>query len=230
MNRFTTNGGDSVQTLAQWQTSTGQDQHSLVATPSQLFVNPAGGDYPPLRHEPGGRCRHVAVRPGGRFRRHRPPQRQRRRYRRRRARRRHATASSAAPTNQRRPTSLLSDAASKRTAPPGPSSARCRPSIPTRATRTRSPWSITPAADSRISGNQLVVDSGSLLNYEAATSHTIVVRATDGGGLSVDKIDRGQRAERQRAGQLRRAARHAAAVVRSLSRSGLRKRRRPQPT
>lgn len=45
MNRFTTNGGDSVMTLAQWQTATGQDQHSIVATPQQLFVDAAGGDY-----------------------------------------------------------------------------------------------------------------------------------------------------------------------------------------
>ncbi|MBC7855303.1 MAG: right-handed parallel beta-helix repeat-containing protein [Pirellulaceae bacterium] len=45
MNRFTTNGGDSIQTLAQWRTSTGQDQHSLLATPSQLFVDTAGNNY-----------------------------------------------------------------------------------------------------------------------------------------------------------------------------------------
>ena len=38
-----------------------------------------------------------------------------------------------------------------------------------------------------LSGNQIVVASGASLNYEAATSHTIVVRATDGGGLSFDK-------------------------------------------
>ena len=42
MNRFTTDGGDSVQTLAQWRASSGHDSHSLVAAPSQLFVNPAG--------------------------------------------------------------------------------------------------------------------------------------------------------------------------------------------
>jgi hypothetical protein len=38
-----------------------------------------------------------------------------------------------------------------------------------------------------LSGNNVVVANGSLLNYEAATSHQIVVRATDGGGLSVEK-------------------------------------------
>jgi hypothetical protein len=41
MNRLTSNGGSSIQTLAQWRTSTGQDTQSLVATASQFFVNPA---------------------------------------------------------------------------------------------------------------------------------------------------------------------------------------------
>src|SRR5262245_23000691 len=39
INRFTTDDGDTVQSLAQWRSATGQDVHSLVATPSQLFVN-----------------------------------------------------------------------------------------------------------------------------------------------------------------------------------------------
>ena len=38
-----------------------------------------------------------------------------------------------------------------------------------------------------ISGNKLVVASGASLDYETATSHTIVVRATDSGGLTLDK-------------------------------------------
>lgn len=45
MNRFTTNGGESVLSLAQWQAATGQDQHSVVATPAQIFVNPAAADF-----------------------------------------------------------------------------------------------------------------------------------------------------------------------------------------
>ena len=45
ISRFTTDGGDSVKTLAQWQTATGQDAHSLVANAAALFVNPAAGDY-----------------------------------------------------------------------------------------------------------------------------------------------------------------------------------------
>src|SRR4029434_4793836 len=38
-----------------------------------------------------------------------------------------------------------------------------------------------------ISGNKVVVASGAPLNYEAATSHTIIVRATDSGGRTFDK-------------------------------------------
>lgn len=43
--RFTTNEGDTVQTLAQWRASTGQDAHSVVATPAQVFASVAGNDY-----------------------------------------------------------------------------------------------------------------------------------------------------------------------------------------
>lgn len=43
--RFTTNGGDSVLSLAQWQAATGQDAHSFTATPAQLFENWNAGDY-----------------------------------------------------------------------------------------------------------------------------------------------------------------------------------------
>jgi hypothetical protein len=45
MSRFTTNDGDSVQTLAQWRTSTGNDIHSIIATPAQLFANASADDY-----------------------------------------------------------------------------------------------------------------------------------------------------------------------------------------
>jgi parallel beta-helix repeat protein len=54
MNRLTTDGGDTIQTLAQWRVSTGQDTHSLVATAAQLFVNPVAvnGDYHLLATSP----------------------------------------------------------------------------------------------------------------------------------------------------------------------------------
>jgi hypothetical protein len=45
MNRFSTDEGDTILTLAQWRTQTGQDQHSFIAVPANLFVNPAGNDY-----------------------------------------------------------------------------------------------------------------------------------------------------------------------------------------
>jgi parallel beta-helix repeat protein len=43
--RYSIDGGNSVLTLAQWRTQTGQDANSLVATQAQLFLNPAGADY-----------------------------------------------------------------------------------------------------------------------------------------------------------------------------------------
>jgi parallel beta-helix repeat protein len=45
VSRFTTDDGDSVQTLAQWQAATGNDAHSKVGAAAALFVNPATGDY-----------------------------------------------------------------------------------------------------------------------------------------------------------------------------------------
>ena len=43
--RFTTNDGDTVLTLAQWRAATGQESHSIASSPDVLFVNPAAGDY-----------------------------------------------------------------------------------------------------------------------------------------------------------------------------------------
>jgi CARDB/Right handed beta helix region len=43
--RFTTNGGNSVLTLAAWRQATGQDLHSFATTPAALFVDTAAGDY-----------------------------------------------------------------------------------------------------------------------------------------------------------------------------------------
>jgi hypothetical protein len=50
MDRFSTDGGGTRLTLAQWRTATGQDAHSIVATPAALFVDPAASDY---RLKPG---------------------------------------------------------------------------------------------------------------------------------------------------------------------------------
>ncbi len=45
MNRMTPDDASSLLTLADWRLATKLDAHSIVATPDQLFVNPAGGDY-----------------------------------------------------------------------------------------------------------------------------------------------------------------------------------------
>jgi hypothetical protein len=37
--------GDTIKTLPQWRAATGQDMHSLIATPDQLFVNAGANDY-----------------------------------------------------------------------------------------------------------------------------------------------------------------------------------------
>ena len=50
MDRMSTDGGDSRITLAEWQTL-GHGAHSFIATPDQLFVDPAGGDF---HLSPGG--------------------------------------------------------------------------------------------------------------------------------------------------------------------------------
>jgi len=45
MDRFSMDGGDTRVTLAAWRSASGQDSHSIVATPAMLFANFAGNDY-----------------------------------------------------------------------------------------------------------------------------------------------------------------------------------------
>jgi parallel beta-helix repeat protein len=45
MSRFTTDDGNSVQSLSQWRSRTGQDRHSIAARPTRLFVDFGGHDY-----------------------------------------------------------------------------------------------------------------------------------------------------------------------------------------
>ncbi|MFI5163960.1 MAG: right-handed parallel beta-helix repeat-containing protein [Bacteroidia bacterium] len=45
INRFSADGQNTTITLANWQSQTGQDQHSFVVTNTELFVNGAGNDY-----------------------------------------------------------------------------------------------------------------------------------------------------------------------------------------
>jgi parallel beta-helix repeat protein len=44
-NVFTANDGASTLTLANWRTTTGQDMNSIVASPTDLYVDPAAGDF-----------------------------------------------------------------------------------------------------------------------------------------------------------------------------------------
>jgi parallel beta-helix repeat protein len=45
MDRFSADGGGTRLTLAQWRAATGQDAHSIIAAPADLFVDPAASDY-----------------------------------------------------------------------------------------------------------------------------------------------------------------------------------------
>jgi parallel beta-helix repeat protein len=45
MDRLSPDDDNTVMKLTEWQSSTGQDAHSLVATPDQLFANASGSDY-----------------------------------------------------------------------------------------------------------------------------------------------------------------------------------------
>jgi hypothetical protein len=45
MERFTTDGGNSVLSLAQWRSTTGQDMASFTSDPATLFVAPGGANY-----------------------------------------------------------------------------------------------------------------------------------------------------------------------------------------
>ncbi|MHC4708427.1 MAG: right-handed parallel beta-helix repeat-containing protein [Planctomycetota bacterium] len=52
VNRFSGDGGDTIMSLAQWQ-ALGYDMHSIIATPEQLFVDPADGDFHLSANSPG---------------------------------------------------------------------------------------------------------------------------------------------------------------------------------
>ena len=43
--RFSADGGATVQTLAQWQAATGQDAHSVIGTVASTFVSPGANNY-----------------------------------------------------------------------------------------------------------------------------------------------------------------------------------------
>ena len=49
---FQSDDTGDTETLAQWQSQTGQDKNSLAATPAQLFVNPSGSNFQELSTSP----------------------------------------------------------------------------------------------------------------------------------------------------------------------------------
>lgn len=185
MNRFTTNGGSSVQTLAQWQASSGQDVHSIVATPAQLFVNPAAFDFhlsatslaidagttqfaPATDFEgharPAGSGIDIGAdeRSGGTTPPPPPP-----------------------PTNHAPTNVAISGSTIKENSAAGTVIGTL--SVTDSDAGDTHTLTLVDSAGGRfaLSGNKIVV--GGSIDYEAATSHTIVVRATDAGGLTFDK-------------------------------------------
>jgi parallel beta-helix repeat protein len=180
MDRFTTDDSNSIQTLAQWQTATGQDAHSIVATPSQLFVNAAANDFHLSDTSPAidaGTSQYAPAvdfegtpRPSGNgfdigADEH----------------------SGAAPVNHAPTDITLSNSTVPENSPAGTTVGALTAVDPDSGDSHT--FTLLDNAGGRfaISGNSLVVAAGANLDYETAASHQVTIRATDSGGLSVDK-------------------------------------------
>jgi len=178
MNRMTTNGGTTIQTLAQWQAS-GRDQHSLVAIASELFVDPASDFHlsgtspaadagtsslaPSVDLEGNARPAGLGIDIGAYERGGTPP-----------------------PNDP--PTDLsLSNGSIKENAANG-TLVGVLSAVDPNSGDTHT-FTLLDSAGGRfaINGNQLVVASGSLINFEVGTSHSITVRVTDRGGAIYDE-------------------------------------------
>jgi parallel beta-helix repeat protein len=181
MSRFTTNGGDSVLTLAAWRSATGHDMHSLVATADQLFTDPAAFDFHLAAGSPAvdaGTAQFAplldiegTVRPTGNGIDIGADE----------------LGSGPPPTNVAPIDVQLSGGFIRENSAAGTivgTVLAIDPNIGDTHT-----FSLVDDAGGRfaMSGNRLIVASGASLNYEAATGHAIIVRATDAGGLSLDK-------------------------------------------
>jgi hypothetical protein len=169
-----------VQSLGQWQSSTGQDQHSLVATPAQLFVSPSASDFHLSESSPAVDAGTTQFAPPDDF---------------------EGTArpagngidigaderEGAPPANQPPSDISLSNNVVSENSAPGTVVGALTASDPD-STDTHSFTLLDNPGDLfAISGDQVVVAAGAVLDYEASASHSIVVRATDSGGLTTDK-------------------------------------------
>lgn len=183
MNRVTTNGGSTVQTLPQWQAS-GRDTHSFIATPSQLFVNPTSDFHlsatspaidlgttqfaPAFDFEGDGRPNAAGIDIGADERRSVTP-----------------PPPPPPPSNQAPTDVLLNGGSVIENAVVGTLVGTVS-AIDPNAGDSHSFVLVNDAGGRfTISGNRIVVAGP--LDFETATSHAIVVRATDSGGLVIDK-------------------------------------------
>jgi hypothetical protein len=179
MNRMTTNGGNTIQTLAVWQAA-GRDVHSLVATPAQLFVNPAAFNFhlsaTSLAIDAGTASLAPAVdlegnmRPAGA------------------AHDIGAYERGGAPPANDPPTGInLSGSTVKENAAGGTLVGLLSAVDPDAADSHTFTLLASGGGRFAIAGNQLRVASGASLDHEAATSHSVTVRVTDAAGASFDK-------------------------------------------
>ena len=188
MDRMTTNGGDTRLSLAQWRTATGQDAHSLVATPTQLFVNPAAFDFhlattspavnagtsqsaPAVDIEgtprPSGGAFDIGADELGTGTPPPPPP---------------------PPPQNRAPTDIgLSGGAVKENSAAGVVVGNLTAVDPDSGDSHTFVLVDNVGGRFALNGRQIVVAAGANLDHEGATSHSVVVRATDAGGLSYDE-------------------------------------------
>jgi parallel beta-helix repeat protein len=180
MNRFTTDDSASILSLPQWQAATGQDMHSLVATPDQLFANAAGNDFHLSAASPAIDAGTSQFAPATDF---------------------EGTprpsgngfdigadeAAGTTPVNQAPTDVTLSNSSVAENSPAGTAVGNFTAVDPNAGDTHTFTLLDNAGGHFALSGNTLVVAPGANLNYESAASYTVVVRATDSGGLSFDK-------------------------------------------